>query len=330
DSGKFIIGASGEGRAPLALAGLVKTKVTDENGPIAVGDYLVSASLPGYAMKYDESSGKSAGLVGMALEPLTEGEGKITIMVNKGLVAGGGGTVSLTVNENGDGTLSGGENWDFGGKSILNVKLISGANGLWYIDEKGFLMAKEIKADKMQAKKFVVEKESDLKKASVGEATISNNNSSVSVENELITPKVKIFITFRSNPQSFWWISSQVDGKFEVSLSKVAEGDLTFDYWIVGIEEAPALESEVVPTMAATPETSPVNPPVAEPAPIIPTAPEIPPVPESVVEAPVVTPPAPEVVVSVVEPVLEAVVPVVEPVEQPVEVAPVVSEVINP
>ncbi|MFA5128334.1 MAG: hypothetical protein WC457_05100, partial [Patescibacteria group bacterium] len=53
DTGKFVIGAGGPGRAPLALAGLVKVKVTDENGPIAVGDYLVSASKPGYAMKYN-------------------------------------------------------------------------------------------------------------------------------------------------------------------------------------------------------------------------------------------------------------------------------------
>ncbi|MBI5022788.1 MAG: hypothetical protein HZC05_01310 [Candidatus Magasanikbacteria bacterium] len=261
DTGAFLMGASGEGRAPLALAGLVKTKVTDENGPIAVGDYLVSASKPGYAMKYDSSSGKSAGLVGMALEPLANGDGKITIMVN------------MTVGENGDGTLSGGEDWDVGGKNILNVKSISGANGLWYIDEKGFLMAKEIKADKVQAKKFVVEKETNLKKASVGEATISQNNSSITVENELITSKVKIFITFRSNPQSFWWISKQEDGKFEVSLSKVAEVDLTFDYWIVGVEDAPALETKSAPAASVAPIETPVVP-VVESAPITPIVPD--------------------------------------------------------
>ena len=313
DTGAFLMGASGEGRAPLALAGLVKTKVTDENGPIAIGDYLVSASKPGYAMKYDETTGKSAGLVGMALEPLTEGEGKITIMVNKGLVAGGGST-SLSVGENGDGTLSGGENWDLGGKNILNVKSIIGANGLWYIDEKGLLMAKEIKADKVQAKKFVVEKEANLKKASISEATISNNNSSVVVENELITPKVKIFITFRSNPNSFWWISKQEDGKFEVFLSKVAEGDLTFDYWIVGVEDAPALETESAPAASVAPIETP-SAPTVESTSIVPVAASASTI---IIEVPV----AP------VEPATEFIVPAIEPAS--LESAPVSDEVTNP
>ncbi len=39
----------------IALAGQVPVRVSGENGPIAIGDYLTSASLPGYAMKATEA-----------------------------------------------------------------------------------------------------------------------------------------------------------------------------------------------------------------------------------------------------------------------------------
>src|SRR5262249_40052816 len=40
---------------PVALAGRVPIKVTDENGPIKRGDYLTASSTPGYAMKATKS-----------------------------------------------------------------------------------------------------------------------------------------------------------------------------------------------------------------------------------------------------------------------------------
>ncbi|MBI4992667.1 MAG: hypothetical protein HZC26_00825, partial [Candidatus Magasanikbacteria bacterium] len=302
DTGAFLMGASGKGRVPLGLAGLVRVNASDENGPIAVGDYLVSASKPGYAMKYDSSSGKSAGLVGMALEPLTAGESRIAIMVNKGLVNGGGGSTTLTINEESDGTLTNSLSLNIQNKSLLNVKAINGEDSLWYIDETGLLVAKDIKADSVQAKKFIVKKKSDAKQTSVGEATILNNSTLILVENELVTSTSKIFITFRSNPNAFWWISKQEDGKFEVSLSKLSETDLTFDYWIISTENADeeALVEDVqsvgvVETETPPTEESPSPAPIEEPAaeepsveatPEIVTEPETPVIEESAVEQP--------------------------------------------
>ena len=87
DTGAFVIGASGESRAPLALVGLVITKVTDENGPIIPGDTLITASKPGYAMKYNPMQATTAvGIVGTATESLVQGEGKIKVLVRGGLV----------------------------------------------------------------------------------------------------------------------------------------------------------------------------------------------------------------------------------------------------
>jgi hypothetical protein len=47
----FVSGAYTEDSYPIALVGRVPVKVSTENGMIKVGDFLTSASVPGYAMK---------------------------------------------------------------------------------------------------------------------------------------------------------------------------------------------------------------------------------------------------------------------------------------
>jgi hypothetical protein len=68
------------GRAvPVALAGRVPVKVTNENGPILPGDYLTtSASRPGYAMK---ATGYGS-VIGKALESFSGTEGTVLTFVN--------------------------------------------------------------------------------------------------------------------------------------------------------------------------------------------------------------------------------------------------------
>jgi hypothetical protein len=74
---------SGQENIPLALAGIVKCNVTDENGQIKRGDLLVSSSLPGYAMRAEASQVKPGMLVGKALQALAKGNGQIFVLVNK-------------------------------------------------------------------------------------------------------------------------------------------------------------------------------------------------------------------------------------------------------
>jgi len=69
-----------DNRPVLAIAGRVPVKVSTENGPIAVGDLLVSSSIPGVAMKGDPSISTGA-VVGKAMEPLDAGEGVIMAQV---------------------------------------------------------------------------------------------------------------------------------------------------------------------------------------------------------------------------------------------------------
>jgi hypothetical protein len=66
---------------PLAVVGIVPCKVTTENGPIQIGDLLVTSSTPGHAMKGTERSKMLGAVVGKALEPLEEGKGVIQVLV---------------------------------------------------------------------------------------------------------------------------------------------------------------------------------------------------------------------------------------------------------
>jgi hypothetical protein len=65
---------------PLALVGRVPCKVSTENGPISVGDLLVTSSTPGYAMRADEDA-KPGTILGKALEPLSSSAGLGSIEV---------------------------------------------------------------------------------------------------------------------------------------------------------------------------------------------------------------------------------------------------------
>ena len=64
----FVTGAYTEDSYPIALIGRVPVKVTTENGMIHTGDYLTSASVPGYAMK----ASLAGRVIGKALESLDE------------------------------------------------------------------------------------------------------------------------------------------------------------------------------------------------------------------------------------------------------------------
>lgn len=65
---------------PVAVVGIVKCKVSAENGPIQRGDLLVTASLPGYAMSAGDNPPQGT-VLGKALQVLSEGTGIILILV---------------------------------------------------------------------------------------------------------------------------------------------------------------------------------------------------------------------------------------------------------
>ena len=73
--------AAPQNEVPLAVVGIVPCKVTTENGPIRIGDLLVSSSTPGHAMKGTDRSKLVGAVVGKALEPLDSDKGVIQVLV---------------------------------------------------------------------------------------------------------------------------------------------------------------------------------------------------------------------------------------------------------
>jgi hypothetical protein len=66
---------------PMAMVGVVPTKVIAENGAIHRGDLLVSSSVPGYAMKGTDRSRLVGAVIGKAMGSLDSGNGVIEVLV---------------------------------------------------------------------------------------------------------------------------------------------------------------------------------------------------------------------------------------------------------
>src|SRR5262249_34169388 len=85
--GKHGIDDSLAGLVPVALLGVVPTKVSAENGPIKAGDLLVTSRTPGYAMKAPRlvvggvAVYPTGAILGKALQPLARGKGVIRVLV---------------------------------------------------------------------------------------------------------------------------------------------------------------------------------------------------------------------------------------------------------
>lgn len=67
---------------PMAIVGIVPTKVSAENGPIEAGDLLVTSATLGYAMKGTDRSLLTGAIVGKALGSLDSGTGVIEVLVS--------------------------------------------------------------------------------------------------------------------------------------------------------------------------------------------------------------------------------------------------------
>lgn len=66
---------------PMAMVGRVPAKVSAENGPVRVGDLLVTSSTMGYAMKGTDRSQMLGAVIGKALGSLDSGTGVIEVLV---------------------------------------------------------------------------------------------------------------------------------------------------------------------------------------------------------------------------------------------------------
>lgn len=81
------LGMPGEDKVVVAHSGRVRVKASVENGPIAIGDLLVSSATPGHAMRSTPIDVGGVALhrpgtvLGKALEPLADGNGDILVLL---------------------------------------------------------------------------------------------------------------------------------------------------------------------------------------------------------------------------------------------------------
>lgn len=67
---------------PMALVGIVPTKVSAENGPIKPGTLLVTSSTAGYAMRGTDREKLTGAIIGKAMGTLDSGKGVIEVLVS--------------------------------------------------------------------------------------------------------------------------------------------------------------------------------------------------------------------------------------------------------
>jgi hypothetical protein len=85
--GRHSVDDSLTGEVPVAMVGVVPTKVSAENGPVRAGNLLVTARTPGYAMRAKPLVVRgvaiypTGAILGKALEPLRAGKGTIRVLV---------------------------------------------------------------------------------------------------------------------------------------------------------------------------------------------------------------------------------------------------------
>lgn len=264
--------------AVMAMVGRVPLKVSDENGKIARGDLLVTASSTGFAMKYDpkkDTGENMVGIIGVALEPFNEGQGKILALIRTGWVNSRFETItklknnidqlatasgidlnnptqnSLAVNSNSSGQLVyNGGNLNLRGNSLLNVASIVGKNNVWSIDEKGHFITKITTADgekdmfaiQSQSSEFVFSSSSQLV---AGTVSINFDQS----EQDLIdfSQPIKINITLTSGEAKGIYVSEKNSQGFVVKELDNGHSNATFDWMVVAkrkevVEVAPVVD----------------------------------------------------------------------------------------
>ena len=274
-------------KVPVALAGRVPTKVTVENGPIAVGDALtVSPTRPGFATKATASTRKN---IGYALEATLVDASIIVYVKTENAVPTNLATESTSQQTQNFQIY---QDVDFRGFSITNIKAIRGQN--WSIDENGALVVKSVSSNE-----YIVQVNEE--KATIDTAYFPANSDMVVITNASVHENSRIFLTFRGDPGARYWVNNQAEGSFEIRLSSPAVMQLRFEYWIINVNDTrPVTAQNPVANGPVAPTTTPTVP--AEST--VPTAP-----------ATTTTPTEPA---AVIEPVAPAAVPDPVPVTDPV------------
>ena len=114
--------------------------------------------------------------------------------------------------------------------TIGTTSLASALQGFGVLIQKGIAQF-----NTLVFRQLVASKDADGT-SSAGSVTILTGNTVAQVNNSLVLPSTKVFITFNSQITGSWWVSDKAAGSFRVILSAPQATDVSFDYFLVQTE----------------------------------------------------------------------------------------------
>lgn len=256
--------------------------VVDGGQDVAIGDYLIASATPGHAVK-DPATADVSHVVARAAEPVdwetvTEltADGKKRKLVSVTFESFSSRNVQPGVFGAKLSELTVDAGLDMRGYAIWGISSLRGLDDIWSIDDTGRLVVKEVVVDQVSIRQTDTKSTLDTAKVPAGQDYAQ-------VHNAAINAQTRVFVTFRKNPGSAWWVEEVTDGLFVVKTALPVIEDVTFDYWLVQtLDErtAPQTTVELPPAPAPEPEPQPEQPPAPEPQPVPEEEPETEPVPE--------------------------------------------------
>lgn len=265
--------------AVMALVGRVPIKVSTENGPIRRGDVLVTASSTGYAMRYDSSKdddAKIVGIIGVALESLETGQGKIMGLVRTGWVNSRHKTIAdiqqellqlaeaqsasqsngalNVVDQNGQLTFLN-QDLDANGKSIFNIGRLAGKDGKWEVDADGRFITRLTTSDGEKSLYSLQSGETEY--VFSGSAQLQGGVARVdfdTINREIIDPEksMKINITLTSEANGVY-ISGKDGTGFVVKELQNGTSNASFDYVVIATRKMVQENVVVEPVIVVEP-----------------------------------------------------------------------------
>ncbi len=91
----------------------------------------------------------------------------------------------------------------------------------------------------------------------ISKGTILSGSSAAVVSNLAVKENSEIFVTFKKNPGSAWWIDETHNGSFILKTAQPVSEDVAFTYWIVDV-----VDETTPPPPSQTPEPAPEEVPV--------------------------------------------------------------------
>lgn len=119
-----------------------------------------------------------------------------------------------------------------------------------YVSDK-IIGVKNLIADLIDTREIKITQNDNTSDNIIGEGIIPAGATSTVIISNKIATSSKIFITFRSDYGSRWWIGDQTTGTSTVVIAEPLTADIYFDWWVIGV-------NPVVPIVTATEEVVPI------------------------------------------------------------------------